>query len=477
MSDTDLEAPGAPTSTAPLASAASTGRLDEDDRLKPGFVRDVIARVEAGDDEGARALVGPLHPADIADLFELVDSDDRRALAAAIAGILDGDVLAEMNEHVREELIDALEPHQVADIAGQMETDDAVAIIEDMEEDDQRAVLRALDPDDRAAIEEALTYPEESAGRLMQRDLIAVPEHWSVGQVIDYLRADDELATDFWEIYVVDPQHRPVGTCMLSWVLRTHRKIAVADVMKREQTLIPVDMDQEEVALRFQKYALISAAVVDASGRLVGMITVDDVVHIIQEEASEDILRLSGVGESDINEPVFNSYKARVRWLIANLGTALVASTIISLFEGAIAQMVALAVLMPIVAGVGGNAGTQTLAVTVRSLATNQLTRSNTVRTILRETRVALMNGATIAVLIGIGVSIGFGSATLGGVIAAAMMTNIFIAGLAGVLIPVVIERAGGDPAVASSVFVTMVTDSMGFLAFLGLAVATGLVG
>ena len=457
--------------------AAPETRLDEDDRLKPAFVREVQERVEAGDAEGARALVISLHPADIADLFELIPADDRASLAAAISDVLDADVFAEMNDYVREGLLDALEPHQVADIAGELETDDAVAIIEDLEEHEQRAVLSALDPDDRAAIEQALTFPEESAGRLMQRDLIAVPEHWSVGHVIDYLRSGEDLTTDFWEVFVVDASHKPVGTCMLSWIMRTPRGVAVADVMQREQTLIPVDMDQEEVALRFQKYALISAAVVDAGGRLVGMITVDDVVHIIQEEASEDILRLSGVGESDINEPVFNSYKARVRWLIANLGTALVASTIISLFEGAIAQMVALAVLMPIVAGVGGNAGTQTLAVTVRSLATNQLTRSNTVRTILRETRVALMNGATIAVLIGIGVSIGFGSATLGGVIAAAMMTNIFIAGLAGVLIPVVIERAGGDPAVASSVFVTMVTDSMGFLAFLGLAVATGLVG
>ena len=216
----------------------------------------MIERVEAGDAEGARALVEPLHPADIADLFELVDRDDRRALAAALADLLDGDVLAEMNDMVREELLDALEPHQVAEIAGELETDDAVAIIEDMEEEEQRAVLRALDPDDRAAIEEALSYPEESAGRLMRRDAVAVPEHWTVGQVIDYLRAGEELATDFWEVFVVDPAHRPVGTCLLSWILRTPRRIAVADVMQREQTLIPVDMDQEEVALRFQKYAL-----------------------------------------------------------------------------------------------------------------------------------------------------------------------------------------------------------------------------
>jgi magnesium transporter len=474
MSDSDLE-----TSEADVVTAApAETRLDEDDRLRPEYVDEVTARLEAGDAEGVRALVEPLHPADIADLFELVDRDERRALAAALADLLDGDVLAEMNEWVREELIEELDPHQVAEIAGELETDDAVALIEDMEEEEQRAVLRALDPDDRAAIEEALSYPEDSAGRLMRRDAVAVPEHWTIGHIIDFLRADEALTTDFWEVFVVDPAHRPVGTCLLSWILRTPRRIAVADVMQREQTLIPVDMDQEEVALRFQKYALISAAVVDQAGRLVGMITADDVVHIIQEEASEDALLLSGAGvEGDINEPVRDSYKARVRWLLANLVTALVASTIISFFESAIAQMVALATLMPIVAGVGGNAGTQTLAVTVRALATNQLTRSNQWRVVWREFRVALLNGVSVALVIGVGVSLVFHNPGLGAVIAAAMMTNIVIAGLAGVLVPITLERAGADPAVASSIFVTMTTDSMGFLVFLGLAVAAGLAG
>ncbi|WP_243406219.1 magnesium transporter [Sphingosinicella sp. YJ22] len=451
---------------------------DADDRLKPEFVSAVLARVAEGDDEGARALVDRLHPADIADLFELVDSDDRRRLAAALAEKLDGEVLAEMNDWVREELIDALSPIQVAEIAGELETDDAVAIIEDLEEDEQRAVLRALDPDDRAAIEEALSFPEESAGRLMRRDVVAVPEHWRVGDVIDFLRGQDDLPTDFWEIFVVDPQHHPVGTIILSWILRAPRSILVGDLMQREQTLIPVDMDQEEVALRFQKYALISAAVVDQSGRLVGMITVDDVVHIIQEEASEDVLLMSGAGdEGDINQPIRDSYRARVRWLIANLGTALVASFIIALFGGAIEQMVALAVLMPLVASIGGNAGTQTMAVAVRALAMNQLTRSNSLRTIWREIRVALLNGVTIAVLIGIGAALVFANPMLGGVIAAAMLINILIAGLAGVVVPLALDRWGQDPAVASSVFLTMITDSMGFLAFLGLAVASGLVG
>ena len=476
MSESELEARLAPDAEV-IAAPGSDTRHDEDDRLKPEFVNAVMARVDAGDEEGARALVEPLHPADVADLFELVDSDERRRLAAMVAGELDGEVLAEMNDYVRDELIDALEPAEVAELAGQLDTDDAVAIIEDLEEDEQQAVLEALDPDDRAAIEEALSFPEESAGRIMRRDFVAVPEHWNVGHLIDFLRGQEDLTTDFWEIYVVDPQHKPTGTLLLSWILRSPRGIAITDLMQREQTLIPVDMDQEEVALRFQKYALITAAVVDASGRLVGMITVDDIVHIIQEEASEDALLLSGAGEGDINEPVLDSYKSRVRWLIANLGTALVAASVIRMFEDAISQLVVLAALMPIVAGVGGNAGTQTLAVTVRALATNQLTRSNRWRSVSREIRVAVLNGLTVASVIGAGVALVLWNPLLGGVIAAAMLVNIVVAGLAGVLIPLMLERAGADPAVSSSVFVTMITDSMGFFAFLGLAVASGLVG
>jgi len=449
--------------------------LDEDDRLKPEFVRDVIDLAEAGEGEAARERIGRLHPADIADLFELARADERPMLAAVIGDLLSADVLAEMNDYVREELIDLLAPEQVAELASELDTDDAVAIIEDMEEDEQQAVLEAMEPEDRAAIEDALSFPEETAGRLMQREFVAVPEHVTVGDVIDRLREDTELTSDFWEIFVVDPLHKPVGTCQLSWILRTPRDIAIGDVMKREQTLIPVDMDQEEVALRFQKYALISAAVVDKAGRLVGMITVDDVVHIIQEEAGEDILRLSGAGDGDINEPIRDTYVARVRWLVANLGTALVASSVVAFFGGAIEQMVALAALMPIVAGVGGNAGTQTLAVTVRALAMNQLTDSNSWRAIFREMKIALLNGGTIAAIAGVATALWFANPLLGGVIAAAMIVNIFVAGVAGVAIPLLLDRLDQDPAVASSIFVTMTTDSMGFLAFLGLAVASGL--
>lgn len=451
--------------------------LDKDDRLKPEFVAAVVDSLESGDDEAARELAGRLHPADIADLFEQVERDRRADLAGALSELLDGEVLAEMNDFVREALVDELDNEQVADLAANLETDDAVAIIEDMEAEDQREVLDALEPDDRAAIEEALTYPEESAGRVMQRELVAVHENMTVGDVIDFLRSNQEDTMDFWEIFVVDTAHHPVGTCALSWILRTPRDFAIADVMKREQTLIPVDMDQEEVALRFQKYGLISAAVVDASGRLVGMITVDDIVDIISEEAGEDILRLSGAGEGDINQPIGEAYSSRVRWLVANLGTALVASFIISLFGAAIEQMVALAILMPIVASIGGNAGTQTMAVAVRALAINELTRSNTWRTIRQELAVAILNGATIAVLIGVGAALVFSNWALGGVIAAAMLVNIIIAGLAGVFVPVILDRLKQDPAVASSVFVTMITDSIGFLAFLGFAVASGLAG
>ncbi|WP_188946279.1 magnesium transporter, partial [Polymorphobacter multimanifer] len=301
-----------------------------------------------------------------------------------------------------------------------------------------------------------------------------VPETMSIAEVVAHVRAVTDPATDFWEIFVVDPARRPVGTIRLSWLLTTPPEIAVADIMQREQTLIPVDMDQEEVALQFQKYALISAAVVDGGGRLVGVITVDDVVHIIQQEAGEDVLKLSGAGDGDINEPVFSTYRTRSRWLVTNLATGIISATIIGLFSDSIEALVALAALSPIVASVGGNAGNPTMAVTVRALATNQLTEANTRRTIWREIRVALLNGLTLAALMAMGTTAFFGNAVLGGVIAFAMLFNIVIAGLAGVMVPLTLERFDADPAVASSVFVTMITDSMGFFLFLGLATLVG---
>src|SRR5690348_8949509 len=458
--------------------------MDEETRLRPEFVDRVLDAVDAGDDETARRLVEPLHPADVADLIELAARDEREGLVKALAGIVSPDVLAEMNEFVREDLLDELEPQQVAHIAGQLETDDAVALIEDLDRDDQQAVLRAMEPDDRAAVEEALGYPEESARRLMQRDLCAVPEHWKVGQVIDYLRSNSDLPTDFWEVFVVSPNHHPVGTCKLSTILRMPRATPVGEIMQREQTLIPVDMDQEDVALRFQKYALVSAAVVDDAGRLVGMITVDDVVHIIQEEAGEDVLLLSGAGGEDINEPVQLTVRRRLFWLVINLGTAILAASVVSIFQGEIGRYAVLAVLMPIVAGMGGNAGTQTLAVAVRALATNQLTESNTLRAFLRELTIALANGLSLGLLIGAGVALVFGvihpepnGMLLGAVIGAAMVINNLAAGLGGILVPVTLERLGIDPAVSSAVFVTTITDVTGFFSFLGLASLAGLGG
>ncbi|MFV0645657.1 MAG: magnesium transporter [Sphingomonadaceae bacterium] len=472
--ETKLDAPPPPEEGGRPDDRVDDDRHDEENRLKPAFVRSVADAIEDDDNNRAYELVEPLHPADIADLLELLEREQRQKLAAAITDLMSGDVIAELNDYVREDMMEALPPEAVATISEQLETDDAVQLIEDLEPADQRAILAELEPDDRAAIESALAYPEETAGRLMSREVVAVPEHLTVGDLIDFLRERGDLPNDFLEVFVVDHKHHPVGTCQLSWILRTPRRIALSDVMKRDQTLIPVTMDQEELALMFQKYGLISAAVVDESGRLVGQMTVDDVVHIIQEEAGEDALLLSGAGEGDINEPIADAYRSRVRWLIANLGTALIASLIISLFEGAIEKLVALAVLMPIVASIGGNAGTQTMAVTVRAIATNQLTRSNTGRILWREMRVALLNGATVALLIGVATTIIF-TPTLGMVIGLAVVVNIITAGLAGVMIPVIFERLGQDPAVASSVFVTMITDSMGFFVFLGLAVLSGL--
>ena len=450
--------------------------LDEENTLKKDFVRRVSEGLEAGETDLVYELVEPLHPADIADLFELLEADERPLLAKAISDLMGSEVFAELNDHVRELLVEALPAGEVADIAEQLDTDDAVAMLEDLDEDDQQAVLAEMEPEDRAVIEAALSYPEESAGRLMSRDFVAVPEHMTVGDLIDFLREGRDLANEFWEVFIVDARFHPVGTCLLSWILRCPRSIALTDVMKRDQTLIPVDMDQEEVALRFQKYALISAAVVDHDGRLVGQITVDDVVHIIQEEAGEDVLLLSGAGDGDINEPIRESYASRVRWLIANLLTALLGATIISHFGGAIEKLVALAALSPMVASIGGNAGTQTMAVAVRALATNQLTRANTGRILWRELRVAMLNGVTVAALIGLATAFFFANPLLGAVIGTAVVVNIITAGLAGVIVPVLFDRFDQDPAVASSVFVTMITDSMGFFAFLGLAVASGLV-
>ncbi len=446
----------------------------EDNQLRAGFVSDIVDALDRKDSDAVLTLTGALHPADIADLLEIVPASYRHRLADALGDRLDGEVLAELNDWVRDDLLEDYDAGEVAEAVTELDTDDAVAIIEDMDADDRREVLDALAPDDRAAIEAALAFDEESAGRLMQRDLVAVPEHFSIADTIAFIKARPDQTTDFWEIFVVDEGHKPVGTMRLSWVLTSPPEMPVTDVMQREQTLIPVDMDQEEVGLQFQKYALISAAVTDGEGRLVGVITVDDIVHIIQQEASEDILKLSGAGDGDLNEPILDTFRVRVVWLIVNLGTAMLASMVIAGFEDTIARLVVLAALMPIVASMGGNAGTQTLAVAVRALATNALSPSNSRRAVWREVRIALLNGATLAGLIGLGVWAIFGNPLLGAVMGSALIINLLVAGLAGMLIPLTLEHFEVDPAVSSAVFVTMCTDITGFFAFLGLAALVG---
>ncbi|MEO0410650.1 MAG: magnesium transporter [Pseudomonadota bacterium] len=434
-------------------------------------VRDIRTFIETENRDQLLALVEPLHEADVADIIEQLSPPERSQFVTLLADEFTPEVLSELRYSVRSDLLDAIPNAQIAEALEQLETDDSVDILQDLNESDQREVLDAFDNSaERRAIEEALTYPEDSAGRLMQRQHIAVPEYWSIGRTIDYLRDNQALTSEFWEIFVVDPRYRPVGTLALSHILRSARDVSVSDIMLTEQTFIPVDMDQEEVAYRFQQYHLISAAVTDPRGRLVGMITVDDVVGVINEEAEEDILALAGVSESDVNTSIVQTTKTRFIWLFVNLITAVLASLVIALFEDEIGQLVALAVLMPIVASMGGNAGTQTLTVTVRSLATRDLSGANLWRVLNREVVVSFINGVLLAIILGVVSSLWFENLELGAVIAFSMIINLVAAGLAGMLVPVVLDRLKIDPAVASSVFVTTVTDIVGFFVFLGLA-------
>lgn len=450
--------------------APATVEVFEDQRLRREFVREILDAVDEGDEAHLHALVDSLHDADLADLIEQVGGQARRDLVRFLGSRITAEVLSELDFSVREDLLDLLAPEKLAEAVSQLETDDAVDILEDLEEDRQREVLEAVPESDRLALQEALSYPEDSAGRLMQRDLIALPEFWTVGRTIDYLRENQDLTTEFWEVFVVDPSHKPVGTVRLSHILRSPRDSLVKDLMEVEQTLIPVTMDQEEVAFLFRQYHLISAAVIDDLGRLVGVITVDDVVDVINEEAEEDILAMAGVSEIDIHETVLYTTRTRFTWLFINLLTAVLASLVISLFGASIERMVALAVLMPIVASMGGNAGTQTMAVAVRALAMNQLTASNAVRILYKELAVSGINGVLLALMMGIAGALWFGDPLLGLVLGIAMIANLVVAGLAGMLIPLALDRFDIDPAIASGVFVTTVTDVVGFFAFLGLA-------
>jgi magnesium transporter len=431
------------------------------------------AAIDTGDVPAIDALMEPLHPADIADLLEQVPAAERAAWLALWSDGIDGEVISELDWGLREEVIALLPPEQVVKAVRELDSDDLVDILEDLEDEQAAAILEALDDRDRTAVEQALAYPEETAGRLMQREVVHVPEHWNVGEMIDYLRAHKaDLPEQFYHVILTDPRLKPTGYVTLGRLLSTARRTPMREIVEESFRVIPATQDQDEVAYAFNQYHLISAPVVDEDGRLVGVITIDDAMNVLDEVNAEDLLRLAGVGEeSSISDGMVETTRQRLPWLAVNLVTAILASLVIAQFEEAIAQVVALAVLMPIVASMGGNAGTQSLTVAVRALATKDLTSSNLLRVVSREAGVGLINGLVFAVVMGIVGILWFGSPMLGAVIAAAMVINMLIAGLAGILIPVVLDRLRIDPALASGAFVTTVTDVVGFFAFLGLAV------
>ncbi|HRK95423.1 MAG TPA: magnesium transporter [Rhodospirillales bacterium] len=463
-----------------MSDPAETVEADRADKSREGFELDravvdaVGEAIERDDHDQVRALLEPVHDADVADLLQNLSSDDRRTVVTALRSDFPPDVLAELDERVRDEVIEELGIAETVNAVRELETDDAVHIISELEEDQQELVLKAIPLQDRTLIEEALAFPDYSAGRLMRRELVAVPVFWTVGDTIDHLRATaetnpDALPDEFFDIFVVDPGHRPVGSVSLSRMLRARRAQPMTEIMTTEMKVIEATTDQEDVAFLFRQRDLTSAPVVDTGGRLVGVITIDDVVDVIDEEHEDDIMRLGGVREDDLYSASVETAQSRFSWLLLNLGTAILASAVIGLFDATIEHMVALAVLMPIVASMGGNAGTQTLTVAVRALATKELTEANARRVIGKEVLVGAMNGLLFAVITGLIAWLWFGSSGLGVVIGLAMIVNLVVAGLFGAVIPLALDRMKIDPAVASAVFLTTVTDVVGFFAFLGL--------
>jgi len=454
-----------------MQDAASEVELrDEDGDIRSDFLHAVSSALEEGDAARVRALTLDLHEADLADLIQLLRPEERAGLIATLGDDFKAAALPELDEAVRDQVLEDMAPEQVAEALQQLDSDEAVYLLEDLDKEDQTDILAKLPYFERIALQRSLEYPEDSAGRIMQTDLIAVPPFWSVGQTIDYMRVAKDLPDRFYEIFVVDPAYHLIGSVALNRLLRSKRPTTIDSIADADVRPIPVDSDQEEVARQFERYNLTSAPVVDGDKRLVGVITADDVVEVVQEEASEDILRMGGVGDESVSDTVWETTRLRFTWLLANLFTAILASYVISLFEATIEQMVALAVLMPIVASMGGNAGTQTMTVAVRALATQDLGPVNAVRIILRESAVGLLNGCVFAVIMAAIAYFWFGSDTLGLVIGVAMVVNLFAAALAGILIPLGLEELDLDPAIASGVFVTTVTDVVGFFAFLGLA-------
>lgn len=434
------------------------------------LVRDVALALHDGDSARAAGFVSDLHPRDLADVIELLSPEHRVALIQALGPAFDYEVLSEIDESVRDQLSEALPNDLLARAVTELDTDDAAYLIENLEEADREEILAQLPKGERAVLERQLEYPEDSAGRLMQSDFVAVAPYWTIGQVIAHARETDDLPDQFHEIFVVDPAFRVLGSVDLSRLLRTKREVPISEIMETDLDVVLATADQEEVAREFERYSLVSAPVVDENNKLVGVITIDDIVEVIQDEADEDMRALGGVGDESLGGSVAETARSRVPWLMVNLLTAMLGSFVIKMFDATIEQMVALAVLMPVVASMGGNAGTQTMTVTVRALATNKLGAANARRVISREALVGLINGFVLSTIMATVVFFWFGSGRLGAVIGAAMVVNLLAAALAGILIPLTLDRLKLDPAPASGVFVTMVTDVVGFFAFLGLA-------
>lgn len=454
----------------PEQPSDETRREDEAYALDPKAVAGILYAVDIEDRDKLIELMEPLHAADIADLLEQINAYERGRLLQLFGREFDGEILSELDEAIREEVIEVLSPQVLAEAVRELESDDVVDLVEDLEEPQQEAILDVLEEADRAAVEQALSYPENSAGRLMQREVVMAPEHWNVGQAIDHMRGAEHLPEQFYHIVLVDPRMHPVGNVTLGRVMGTRREVALCELMEEVFQTIPVDQDEGDVAYAFNQYHLISAPVIDGDGRLVGQITIDDAMVVLDEEHEEDILRLAGVGEGSLADRVWETMRGRFPWLAVNLVTAILASLVIAQFDAVIAQFVALAVLMPIVASMGGNAGTQSLTVAVRALATKDLTGANVWRVIRREALVGLANGLAFAAVMGLIGYVWFGSLGLAAVIGAAMVINLVVAGLAGTVIPVALEKLKVDPALASGAFVTTVTDVVGFFAFLGFA-------
>jgi magnesium transporter len=444
--------------------------LGEDYALNPQFVSMVVDAADRGDSDRLRELLSALHPADVADLIGFLAADDRKEILPHLDPEALAEILSELDYEIREEILEAVSPEVLARALGELDSDDAADVVEDLEDHKRAEVLAALPEGERAAIESALSYGEETAGRLMQREVVAAPQFWTVGQAIDHFRREaDDLPELFFDVYVVDPAYKPVGAVPISTLLRSRRDVPLAQIME-SLSEIPVDMDQEEVAYIFDKYHLISAPVVEPGGRLVGQITVDDIVGVIHEESREDILALAGVSDSGRHGGVWDMVASRLPWLLLNTLTAALAVSVIQAFEAQIAKVVTLAVLMPIVASLGGNGATQALTVAVRALASRELSAVNAVRTVSREMLVGLVNGGVLAVVTGVAIYLVFGDLRLCAAFGAAIIINMFVAAVAGALVPLALERMGRDPAVSSAVFVTFVTDFTGFFAFLGIA-------